>query len=246
MGSRRFSRKTGVARRVPAAAALVVATMSPAEAHFTMRVAESHRTLLRRDGVGSPCLRTRLDQGTTVPERSCSTCGDDPRCGAAGIPTDLSAGWMGRARRRRDLGDAIGVLHEVLARAGIGARDVAAIGITTSGRPPRMGSRDGRPIAHAIVWQDRRTAPQCDALRRRSRGNDRAQDGARARCVLLAPRSAGCSTTSPVRAIARCAASSLRHGHTWLVWNLTNGEAHVTDSSNASRTRSSIFARRLG
>jgi glycerol kinase len=59
-----------------------------------------------------------------------------------------------------------GVLHEALAKAGIGARDVAAIGITNQRETTVLWDRaTGRPVANAIVWQDRRTAPQCDALR---------------------------------------------------------------------------------
>ena len=59
-----------------------------------------------------------------------------------------------------------GVLHEVLAKAGIGARDIAAIGITNQRETTALWERaTGRPIANAIVWQDRRTAPLCDALR---------------------------------------------------------------------------------
>src|SRR5689334_12986341 len=59
-----------------------------------------------------------------------------------------------------------GVMHEVLAKAGIGARDVAAIGITNQRETTVVWERaSGRPIANAIVWQDRRTAPICDELR---------------------------------------------------------------------------------
>ena len=56
--------------------------------------------------------------------------------------------------------------HEALARAGIGARDVAAIGITNQRETTVLWDREtGQPVAHAIVWQDRRTAAHCDALR---------------------------------------------------------------------------------
>ncbi len=58
------------------------------------------------------------------------------------------------------------MLHEALAKAGIGARDIAAIGITNQRETTVLWDRaTGRPIANAIVWQDRRTAPLCDALR---------------------------------------------------------------------------------
>src|SRR3954451_18298676 len=59
-----------------------------------------------------------------------------------------------------------GVMHEVLAKAGLGARDVAALGITNQRETTVLWERaDGTPVAPAIVWQDRRTAPLCDALR---------------------------------------------------------------------------------
>src|SRR5438876_1397437 len=59
-----------------------------------------------------------------------------------------------------------GVMHEALAKAGIEARDVAAIGITNQRETTVVWERaTGRPIANAIVWQDRRTAPLCDELR---------------------------------------------------------------------------------
>ena len=56
-----------------------------------------------------------------------------------------------------------GVLHEALAKAGIGARDLSAIGITNQRETTVVWERaTGKPIANAIVWQDRRTAPLCD------------------------------------------------------------------------------------
>lgn len=58
-----------------------------------------------------------------------------------------------------------GVMHEALAKAGIGARDVAAIGITNQRETTVLWERaTGRPVANAIVWQDRRTAEMCDEL----------------------------------------------------------------------------------
>src|ERR1700737_539021 len=58
------------------------------------------------------------------------------------------------------------VMREVLARAAISGAEVAAIGITNQRETTVLWERaTGKPVAHAIVWQDRRTAPQCDALR---------------------------------------------------------------------------------
>jgi len=132
-----------------------------------------------------------------------------------------------------------GVLHEVLARAGIGARDVAAIGITNQRETTLVWDRaTGRPIAHAIVWQDRRTAPQCDALR----AAGHAEMIARKTGLVLDAYFSGTKIRWLLDNVAgardRALRGELAFGtvDTWLVWNLTNGEAHVTDSSNASRT----------
>src|SRR5689334_20522331 len=59
-----------------------------------------------------------------------------------------------------------GVMHEALAKANLSGRDVAAIGITNQRETTVLWERaTGRPVANAIVWQDRRTAPLCDELR---------------------------------------------------------------------------------
>src|SRR4029078_1417478 len=59
-----------------------------------------------------------------------------------------------------------GVVHEALAKARAKASDVVAIGITNQRETTIVWDRaTGRPIANAIVWQDRRTAPMCDELR---------------------------------------------------------------------------------
>src|SRR5687767_12349871 len=60
----------------------------------------------------------------------------------------------------------IGVAQEALARAGLRAGDVAAIGITNQRETTLLWDRKtGEPVHNAIVWQDRRTAPLCDRLR---------------------------------------------------------------------------------
>ena len=63
--------------------------------------------------------------------------------------------------------------REALAKAGIGARDIASIGITNQRETTVVWNRrTGEPIHNAIVWQDRRAAPTCDALReQRARGD---------------------------------------------------------------------------
>jgi len=132
-----------------------------------------------------------------------------------------------------------GVLHEALARAGIGAADIAAIGITNQRETTVVWDRaTGRPIAPAIVWQDRRTAPQCDALR----AAGHAATIARKTGLVLDAYFSGTKLRwlldNVAGARARATRGELAFGtiDTWLVWNLTRGDAHVTDPSNASRT----------
>jgi len=132
-----------------------------------------------------------------------------------------------------------GVLAEALAKAGIGATEVAAIGITNQRETTLLWERaTGRPIANAIVWQDRRTAGICDELRnaghadliRRKTGLviDAYFSGTKLKWLL----------DNVPGARDRAGRGELAFGtvDAWLVWNLTGGARHVTDASNASRT----------
>jgi glycerol kinase len=132
-----------------------------------------------------------------------------------------------------------GVMHEALAKAGITGRDVAAIGITNQRETTLLWERaTGRPLANAIVWQDRRTAPDCDALR--ATGHE-AAIAAKTGLVLDAYFSGTklkWLLDHVPGARVRAERGELAFGtiDTWLVWKLTNGAVHVTDASNASRT----------
>ena len=132
-----------------------------------------------------------------------------------------------------------GVLHEALAKAGIGPGDVAAIGITNQRETTLLWERStGRPLANAIVWQDRRTAPDCDALR--AAGHE-ATFTSKTGLVLDAYFSGTklkWLLDHVPGARARAARGELAFGtvDSWLVWNLTDGAVHATDPSNASRT----------
>ena len=132
-----------------------------------------------------------------------------------------------------------GVLHEALARASIGARDIAAIGITNQRETTVVWERaTGRPIANAIVWQDRRTAPMCDELREAGHAATFARktglvldayfSGTKLRWLL--------EQTPGARERAERGELCFGTIDTWLVWQLTGGRAHITDASNASRT----------
>ena len=132
-----------------------------------------------------------------------------------------------------------GVLAEVLAKAAIAPADLAAIGITNQRETTVLWDRaNGRAVANAIVWQDRRTAPLCDALR--AAGHE--ATFARKTGLLLDAYFSGTKLKwlldNTPGARARAARGELAFGtvDSWLIWNLSGGAAHVTDPSNASRT----------
>lgn len=131
------------------------------------------------------------------------------------------------------------VAARALAQAGLAASDVAAIGITNQRETTVLWDRaSGRPLANAIVWQDRRTASRCDALRQA--GHD---EGIRSRTgLVLDAYFSGTKLAWLLEEVpgarARAERGELAFGtiDSWLAWRLTGGEAHVTDASNASRT----------
>jgi len=133
----------------------------------------------------------------------------------------------------------VSVGREALAAAGIGAQDVAAIGITNQRETTVVWERaTGRPVHPAVVWQSRASAAICEALRARG-----LEPLVRERTGLVID---AYFSATKVRWIldqvqgaqARAAAGELLCGtiDTWLVWKLTGGRVHATDVSNASRT----------
>jgi len=127
------------------------------------------------------------------------------------------------------------VLRKVQAQA----TDVAAIGITNQRETTVVWERaTGRPIANAIVWQDRRTADVCRALR--ERGLE--ESVTRKTGLLLDPYFSGTKLAWLLDHVpgarARAERGELAFGtiDSWLIWNLSGGRLHVTDVSNASRT----------
>ncbi len=131
------------------------------------------------------------------------------------------------------------VLHGALATAGIGAADLAAIGITNQRETTVLWERaTGRPVANAIVWQDRRTAGLCDQLRAAGHAPTfTAKTGLVLDAYFSGTKLKWLLDHVP-GARARAEAGELAFGtiDSWLVWNLTRGTVHATDPSNASRT----------
>jgi len=126
-----------------------------------------------------------------------------------------------------------------LAQAGLSAENIAAIGITNQRETTVVWERaTGRPIANAIVWQDRRTAGLCEQLRvqgvealftgRTGLLLDAYFSGTKVRWLL--------DHVEDARARAEKGALAFGTVDSWLIWKLTGGRVHATDVSNASRT----------
>jgi len=128
---------------------------------------------------------------------------------------------------------------EVLGKAGIGPRDVAALGITNQRETAIVWDRGtGKPVCNAIVWQDRRTAPMCARLR-----DEGAEESLRAKTGLLLDPYFSATKIAWVLENVEGARTRAEQGKlafgtvdSWLIWNLTSGKRHVTDRTNASRT----------
>ena len=132
-----------------------------------------------------------------------------------------------------------GVMHEALAKAGVTARDVAAIGITNQRETTVVWERaTGRPIANAIVWQDRRTAPLCDELRTSGKAMLIAEKTGLVIDAYFSGTKLKWLLDNVPGARERALRGELAFGtiDSWLIFQLTGGAAHVTDASNASRT----------
>ncbi len=129
-------------------------------------------------------------------------------------------------------------VNEALALAQLTPRDIAAVGITNQRETTVLWDRhSGEPVAPAIVWQDRRTAPQCAELRAAGLEPEiSARTG-----LLLDPYFSATKMAWLLENVAgarrRAAAGDLCFGtvDSWLIFNLTGGR-HVTDATNASRT----------
>ena len=132
-----------------------------------------------------------------------------------------------------------GTARAAIEKAGIGADSIAAIGITNQRETTLIWDRaTGKPIHRAIVWQDRRTADTCAALK--SAGHE-AMITARTG-LLLDPYFSGTKIKWLLDHVpgarARAARGELAFGtvDTFLIWKLTGGKVHATDATNAART----------
>jgi glycerol kinase len=136
-------------------------------------------------------------------------------------------------------GSTLFTLQRALREAGVRGADVAAIGITNQRETTALWDRvSGRPLHHAIVWQDRRTTDACAALK--AAGHEarvREKTG-----LVLDPYFSATKlrwlldNVRGARAKAESGAAAFGTIDSFLVSRLTGGVAHVTDVSNASRT----------
>ncbi len=129
--------------------------------------------------------------------------------------------------------------REALARAGVPASRIAAVGITNQRETTVLWDRrTGEPVHPAIVWQDRRTEPLCARLREQGcEALVRARTGLVIDAYFSGTKLAWLLENLPgVR--SRSERGELAFGtiDTWLLWQLTGGGVHATDVSNASRT----------
>jgi glycerol kinase len=133
----------------------------------------------------------------------------------------------------------LAVAQEAIARAGLTAPDIAAIGITNQRETTLLWERaSGRPLANAIVWQDRRTAEVCDRLRAEGHAEMIARKTGLVPDAYFSGTKLAWLLDHVPGARARAERGELAFGtvDTWLTWNLTGGAVHATDASNASRT----------
>ncbi len=133
----------------------------------------------------------------------------------------------------------LAVTRRALQRAQISASTVAAIGITNQRETTVLWDRKtGKPLAPAIVWQDRRTAEICLSLKK-SPGEKIFRDKTG---LVLDPYFSGTKIQWLLQHLPglkrKAANGKLAFGtiDSWLLWNLTGGRAHATDFTNASRT----------
>lgn len=133
----------------------------------------------------------------------------------------------------------LGVAAEAITKAGLSTENIQAIGITNQRETTVVWDRNtGKPVYNAIVWQDRRTADFCDQLKRK---NLHILIQQRTGLVVDAYFSASkvkwiLDNVDGARTKAEKGELCFGTIDTWLLWNLTKGQVHATDVSNASRT----------
>ncbi|MEF9990522.1 MAG: glycerol kinase GlpK [Romboutsia sp.] len=149
-----------------------------------------------------------------------------------------SAGWV-EHDPMEIWGSQSGVMREVIETAGIKPEEIASIGITNQRETTVVWDKTtGKPIYNAIVWQCRRTSYICDGLKEKG-----LESIIKEKTGLLIDAYFSATKIKWILDNVEGAREKANRGEllfgtidTWLIWNLTRGEVHVTDYSNASRT----------
>ena len=131
------------------------------------------------------------------------------------------------------------VLAEAIAKASLTTSDIAAMGITNQRETTVVWDRmTSRPVYHAIVWQDRRTASYCDQLKADGLGPMIQEKTGLVPDAYFSATKLKWILDNVSGAREKAVKGELAFGtiDTWLSWKLTSGKVHVTDVSNASRT----------
>ncbi|MBO7397168.1 MAG: glycerol kinase GlpK [Bacteroidales bacterium] len=131
------------------------------------------------------------------------------------------------------------VIAEAISKIGINGLDIAAIGITNQRETTIVWDAEtGVPVYNAIVWQDRRTSAYCDSLKAQGLVDKIRQKTGLILDAYFSGTKIKWILDNVPGAREKAEAGKLRFGtvDSWLVWQLTRGEVHVTDVSNASRT----------
>ncbi|MCX8020662.1 MAG: glycerol kinase GlpK [Chitinophagaceae bacterium] len=130
-------------------------------------------------------------------------------------------------------------IREAIQKAGLSVSQIAAIGITNQRETTVVWNRKtGQPVCPAIVWQDRRTADYCTALKQQGAENlIQQKTGLVIDAYFSATKLKWILEHVPdARIMAEKGELAFGTIDSWLIWNLTGGKVHATDASNASRT----------
>ena len=131
-------------------------------------------------------------------------------------------------------------IQHVLVKANLQATDVSALGISNQRETTCVWQRtNGKPVYPAIVWQDRRTAAECDALSQQSNTVESLQEktGLLPDPYFSATKLAWIlDNVAGTRAMAESGDLAFGTIDSFLLWRLTGGKMHLTDATNASRT----------
>ncbi|WP_461790513.1 glycerol kinase GlpK [Pedobacter sp.] len=133
----------------------------------------------------------------------------------------------------------LAVATEVIAKAGLNAKDIDAIGITNQRETTVVWDRNtGKPIYNAIVWQDRRTSVYCNEIKKQG-----LSDKIQKKTGLIIDSYFSATKVKWILENVDGAKEKADNGElafgtidSWLIWNLTAGKVHITDVTNASRT----------